>query len=169
MSRIYRPQDGWMNKNGTWNPGTDFVMLTASERAELYTTLASIVEVKRESGIKVPTWGRNDDKIVRNAARLLCPVHRGGANRDLTLPDLKKLWATLDKVEEPLREQVGERIEWPDSLVPTNVDDVDYHIDRREVWEHMEAQRNSTREQQKLLENPELITDNLPEFSSVWD
>lgn len=170
MSRIYTPKDGFITKTGSWNPGTDFVMMTASERRELYSTLANIIQIKR-TGVTVPGWSRTDEKIVRNAARLTAPVHRGGCNKDVTLPDLKKLWVTLEKFEVPLKEQLGHSIEWPDCIIPDNFDKESspYYVSKLEVWEHMEAQRNTTKEQQQLKDNPDMITDDLPEFSSLWD
>lgn len=171
MSRIYTPKDGYTTKSGAWTPGTDFVMMTASERAELYESLCNTELLKRESGITIPGWRKQDDKILRNAARLLAPVHRGGSNKDLTLPDLRKLWMTLDKLENPLKDQVGHRIEWPDCIIPDNYekDGSPYYVSKTEVWEHMEAQRNSTKVQQDYQEYPSLCKDKLPNHADIFD
>ena len=173
MSKIYTPADGYTTKSGVWIQGTDFVMMTVEERKAMYGAITNIMQVKKESGVKIPGWTKTDERVLRNAARSLGPIHRGGSNRDLTLPDLKKVWIALEKFEIPLKEQVGQAVSWPNAIIPDNYvsgEEGPYSdCTKKEVWQHMEDQRATTKAQTFLNDNKHAITDDLIPFNEVWD
>lgn len=171
MSKLYTPIDGYTSKSGVWNHGTDFVMMTADERKEMYSCLTNAICIVREAGMVISGWTKLDERAIRTAAKSLGPIYSGGSNRDLTLPDLKKVWKALEKLEVPLKEQMNNPVEWPECIIPENYvanEEGPYHdCSKREVWKHMDTQRATTRAQTLLDERG--YTANLMPFKEVWD
>ncbi len=170
MSKLHTPQSGgYVDAKGQFKKAI-MVVGSTSERVSAYVYLANVQSIVDELLAKqqLPGWNTHDVEIIGGMAQNIAPIHRGGRNRDITSSQLMKFVRAFVKIKHALKTYYNENLSLNPYFKPDNFEDEEPQLSGQAVKKSMDEQRATTKDQEWLKQNPDLITDNLPVYKEKW-
>ncbi len=173
MSYLHTPENkGYHTAAGKFNEATMLVSETAEELTEAYRYLVGLQPVVDEllSMNALKGWNKHDEEVIPGVAHNIGPIHRGARFKNITESQLIKLLRAISKVDGTLKGQLSTVIGTvPEYFNPQNADQPDPQLSRQLVKRLNDIRREAVVEQEDLLQNPDLITDDIKPFREIWN